>query len=186
MQITQEQVDPITPEMRGDMQMMTDAWLRWGDHVASSGRIPVGEPDVFYKSFPHLNDTNHEPTSHAYSEPKSSANEALLRLQLLCVRGGRPERSSGGLNTRIATGRGRTAKKQLKSSVWILRDEYGYEPCGDGKYENGVQKGGNLQRTTCQCISRFNLRPAMAIGSAKWGTTWTCSTPSTPSRNMGR
>jgi hypothetical protein len=30
MQLTKEAVDPITPDMRGDMQKMTDAWLRWG------------------------------------------------------------------------------------------------------------------------------------------------------------
>jgi hypothetical protein len=30
MRITKETVDPITPDMYGDMQQMTEAWLKWG------------------------------------------------------------------------------------------------------------------------------------------------------------
>jgi hypothetical protein len=30
MQITKEPTDPIDPSMRGDMQKMTEAWLKWG------------------------------------------------------------------------------------------------------------------------------------------------------------
>jgi hypothetical protein len=30
MELTRETIDPVTPTMRGDMQQMTEAWLKWG------------------------------------------------------------------------------------------------------------------------------------------------------------
>jgi hypothetical protein len=36
MKLTKSPLDPITPDMRGDMQRMTEAWLKWG---AESGII---------------------------------------------------------------------------------------------------------------------------------------------------
>ncbi len=31
MELTQAKENPVTPAMRGDMQQMTDAWIKWGE-----------------------------------------------------------------------------------------------------------------------------------------------------------
>jgi len=105
--------------------------------AASSSRFPVYEPEVFYKSFPHLDSKNHKPASRATPQPGKVTRPYQFYNCFAFIVGDKkrfwwPEDPHSYWPDS-------KAKESVEELIRVLK-ELGYELCKDGSYEKGVTK----------------------------------------------
>jgi hypothetical protein len=104
--------------------------------AASKSKFPVHDPDTFYKSFPHLTEDNHKPTSHATPHPTKVTKPFVL---YNCFAFAVDDRTKfwwpGGDGYWPRDG----SQETVDELVAVLMD-HGYTRCEDGHHVPGVQK----------------------------------------------
>lgn len=142
--------DPVLPSMYGDMQKMTDAWIRWGQKrgltlasPSKQSRFPILEPERFYAEFPKLTDENHEPTSPATPAQLYPTRPYQFYNCFAYVVGDKKQfwwPAGYGYWPR------QPSEETVEELMYVLETMFDYEECDNGTCEPGVKKVAIFER----------------------------------------
>jgi len=103
-------------------------------------RYPVYEPEKFYKSFPHLDESNHTPTSKATPERSLRAVAKPYYIYNCFAFAVGDKKKFWWPDYPYSYWPRSKAAETVEELMSVLSEHFGYEECPDGAFERGVQK----------------------------------------------